>query len=143
MYLFSNDNGKVGIECDGCGKVYTYNRKYFSYVSDTMCINNTLLQCPGCYKEAKSNTKIFAKEKSTIAKKDSQSTSSGAIIATVIVMGLIIGLIFLIVSCVNNTKTQYEIDLENGMNKQWDDMSRGEKEAVQDYIEWYIEQEWD
>lgn len=145
MYLFSNENGKVGIECDGCGKVYLYNNKYFSYVSNTACINNTLLQCPNCYKEVKTNTKIFAKENSTVTKKDSNSTSgSGATaIGIIVVAFIIIGLIALVKSCGNNYAKEYERDLEKALNKPYNDLNREERDMVDDYIEWYVEENLD
>ena len=40
-------------------------------------------------------------------------------------------------------KSQYEKDLESGKNKNWDDMTKGEKEAVGDYYEWYVEYYWE
>ncbi|OQA71720.1 MAG: hypothetical protein BWY35_02007 [Firmicutes bacterium ADurb.Bin248] len=62
MYYRNLQEDKVVIECNNCEKVYKFQKKYFSIVSDNYCINNTMLQCPNCKNTVYPNTKIEAKK---------------------------------------------------------------------------------
>lgn len=62
MYFFSIESEKLGIECDGCGKIFMFNKKYFTNISKTYCVNNTMIQCPNCKNSIQTNTKIEVKE---------------------------------------------------------------------------------
>ncbi|MFA5424873.1 MAG: hypothetical protein WC374_13545 [Phycisphaerae bacterium] len=66
MYYFSRKEEDVCLECDVCGKVYTFNRKYFSVVADSHCINNTPLQCPNCKNYTETSTRIVSKNNRTL-----------------------------------------------------------------------------
>ncbi len=87
MYYFSNESEKLGIECDGCGKIYMFNKRYFSSISKTYCINNTLIQCPNCKNSIQPNTKIEAKEGTVSAKGDNNSIKCPKCGSTQIVAG--------------------------------------------------------
>jgi RNase P subunit RPR2 len=69
MYLFNEKDDKLGIECDGCGKIYMYNKKYFSHIAKTECVNNTLIQCPNCKRSVQPFTKIESRNSPTAAVK--------------------------------------------------------------------------
>jgi hypothetical protein len=106
MYLYSVKGDKLNIQCDGCEKIYVYSQKYFSYVSESYCINNTLLQCKTCGRSAYPNTKIFAKKEisdrikySTSCQSTSTEKKSGVtkdIKVTILSWAVVIGLVALV-----------------------------------------------
>ena len=45
----------------------------------------------------------------------------------------------LLVSCIDEARKEYENDLNNALNKPYNELTREEREMANDYIEWEVE----
>ena len=76
MYYYNNSDGRIGIECDGCGKVYKFSKDYFSNITPNSCVNKVNLECPNCNNLIQANTKIESKYGSISSRNSSSSNNS-------------------------------------------------------------------
>lgn len=60
--------------------------------------------------------------------------SNGWLIAIAIII------LISIVGSFGSCETQYDRDFESAQNKTWDEMTPGERDAAEDYINWEIKQ---
>jgi len=65
MKFWGKDENVIKIECDKCNKIYKFDKKYFSQITDTFCIPNTIIKCP-CGNST--NETIYSDKPITISK---------------------------------------------------------------------------
>ena len=46
MKFWGKDATHIKIGCDKCGKIYKFDKKYFSQIAQNYCIPNVLIKCP-------------------------------------------------------------------------------------------------
>lgn len=73
-------------------------------------------------------------------KKQKEPMTAGSFIASVIVTGLIVGLLLLITNCARqNTEEDIRQYHNNVLNKNPDQWTQEDEEYIKDYIEWELE----
>lgn len=98
---------------------------------------------PNSYRDCNGVFNVYEKQRqegTTSSRND--KAKPGLVLLGLLILTIIITIVVLIIKWISgvvNEPSQYEKDLNNGLNKTWDEMTPDERDAVTDFIKWEVE----